>query len=290
MKILLDPLIYWFPNDPEKELNLLYLDKVTLIIEKYFKLKYISSKFFIQIFQRLNKEPFSTSREQNIMRQKIVKRLIQNLDYPNNISDLVCESHMLPNSFKTTNNNELDEYFTKILNYLFVQDFSCVFLLSRKNHKVDLKGMNQIFVVKNISGEVDSKITELIQDGHYLKQELSEPVLSNPLPFSELCDHFLDLQNEMRKKDDAMSVFWRITREVAHRNRYSFDNIVTNKNSSNEHQRKIYTYGKNHYISADFESGCFELCDHRGKHKGEISYTGNKLSPADKTGQHNIKV
>lgn len=290
MKILLDPLIYWFPNDSEKELNLLYLDKVTLIMGKYFELKYISSRFFIQILQRLNKEPFSTSKEQNGLRQKIIKRLLQNLDYPNNISDPNCEHYTMPEDFEVTNNNELNEYFTKIFNYLLMQNISCILLLSKKNHKVDLKSINQMFVTRNISGEVNSKITELIQDGHYLKHGLPEPILSNPLPFSELCEHYLDLQNEMKKNDDAMSVFWRITQEVALRNRYSFDIIVTNKNNSNKHKRKIYTYNKSHYISADFESGCFELCDHKGEHKGEISYTGNELSPPDKTGRHDIEI
>lgn len=259
-------------------------------MEKYFEIKYISSQFFIQILQRLNKEPFSTSKEQSGMRQKIIKRIFQNLDYPNNICDPNCGNYILPDDFETTNNNELNKYFAKILNYLFIHNFSCILLLSKKNHKVNLTSINQIFVIKNISGEVNSKITDLVQDGSHLKKGLNEPTLSNPLPFSDLCEYFLDLQNEIIRNNDAMSVFRCITREVALRNRYYFDVIVTNKNNSGKHKRMIYTYNKNHYISADFETGCFELCDYKGNHKGEISYVGDKLSPPDKTGRHDIEI
>ena len=63
MKILLDPLIYWFADDADKEMNLKYWDKVTSIVEKYFDIRYVSSKYFIQLLQRLNKEPFKLSKE-----------------------------------------------------------------------------------------------------------------------------------------------------------------------------------------------------------------------------------
>lgn len=291
MKILLDPLIYWFPNDSEKEANLLYLNKVTSIIEKYFEIKYISSEYLIQIFYKLNKEPFSTtSREQSIMRQNVLRRVLGNLDYPNNIHNFNCEAWVFPDTFKVTRNDELNNYFAKIVDYLFTENIPCLLFLAKQNSKSDIKSKNQLFIIKNISGELDSKITELIMSNQFLKHGLAEPVLANPLPFSDLCDAFKELQYEMMKEDDEISVFWRITREVAFRNRYTFDAIVTNKNTSNEHKRKIYTYDKKHYISADFESGCFELCDHRGKHKREISYIGKELNPRDETCKHDIRV
>lgn len=290
MKILLDPLIYWFLDDTEKELNLHYWDKVTTIVEKYFDIKYISSKYFIQLLQRLNKEPFSPKKEQGELKQKIIKRLWQNLDYPNNIINLSDESYAFPNDFFLTTNDELNKYFSNLLGYILANDISCLLCLSIKNHRSKIQSNKQLFIVKHISGEVDSKITEMIQNGSYLLPELAIPDLHNPIPFSELCDYFLELQNEMKKENDDLSVFWKITREVALRNRYELDTIVTNKNNSKNHKRKIYTYNKTHYISADFESGCFELCDRRGKHQGEISYTGTPLSPRDETGSHDINV
>lgn len=291
MKILLDPLLYWFPNNQEKEVNLSYLNKVTSIIEKYFDIKYVSSKNFIQILQRLNKEPFSTiSKPQNDMRNAIIKRLMQNLDYPNNIPDINCSFFKFSDDFNTTEYDELNEHFARITNYLFSSDIPCLLILAICNFKSCLKSQHQLFIVKNISGEVDSKITELISNNQFLKEMLPQPTLLNPLPFSDLCDNFYSLQEAMRKEDDDISVFWRITKEVALRNMYSYDQNVTSKNNSDNHKRKIYTYNKKYYISADFESGCFELCDYRGKHKGEISYIGEKLSPPDKTGGHDIKI
>ena len=290
MKILLDPLMYWFPNNSEKQINLLYLEKATSIIEKYFDIKYISSQFFIKTLQRLNKEPFSTNKEQDALRSVIIKRLLRNLDYPNNIDNPICDNYLFPDDFKATNYKELDDYFAKIVNYLVTHDIPCLLFLARLNHVSSTKSINQLFVVKNISGEINSKITELIHDGTYLKAKLPEPDLKKPLPFFDLCDHFLTLQNEMSKNDDSMSVFLRITKEVAYRNRYKLDDTVTNKNNTKKHKRKIYTYNKTHYISTDFESGCFELFDYRGRHMGEISYIGTKISSPDKTGKHDIKI
>ena len=290
MKIILDPLIYWFLDDTEKELNLQYWDKVTSIIEKYFDMNYISSKYFIKLLQRLNKEPFSPKKEQGELKQKIIKRLWQNLDYQNNIGNLNNGPFSFTEDFQLTTNDELNQYFSVILKHILTNDIPCLLCLSRENHKSKIATTNQLFVVRHISGEVNSKITEIIENGNYLKDGLEIPELYNPIPFSDLCDHFLELQNEMKEKDDEISEFWRITQEVALRNRYILDTIVTNKNNNNQHKRKIYTYNKNHYISADFESGCFELCDHRGKHRREISYTGKELSPRDESGGHDIDV
>ncbi len=291
MKILLDPLLFWFPNDSNKENNLAYLNKVTLIIEKYFDIKYISSKCFINALYKLNKEPFTTtSKAQNDMRSLIIKRLMSNLDYPNNLPILDCELFDLTGDFNVTINDELNKHFAQVVNYLLSSNASCLLMLSPSNFNSKLKSKHQLFVVKNISGEIDSKITELISNNHFLKDKLEIPTLANPLPFSDLCDGFYSLQKDMCKKEDSIVVFWKITREVALRNKYSYDQNVTSKNNSDNRKRKIYTYNKNHYISADFESGCFELCDHRGKHQGEISYTGDELSSRDKNGEHDINI
>lgn len=290
MKILLDPLIYWFADDADKEMNLKYWDKVTSIVEKYFDIRYVSSKYFIQLLQRLNKEPFKLSKEENSMKQKIIKRLLLNLDYPNNIDNIDCTNFIFPDNFETTDNDELNKYFSYIVNFLVAQNIHCLLFLSRTNHSVKINDRDNLFFIKHISGQIDSKITEILRGNEYLKPNLPIPQLHNPIPFSELCDYFFELQKEMKKKDDPMSVFWRVTKEVALRNKYTFDDIVTNKNTSEKHKRKIYTYNKKHYISADFETGCFELCDHRGKHQKEISYTGKELSPRDKSGGHDILV
>lgn len=290
MKILLDPLIYWFEDDKNKEVNLQYWNKVTRIIEKYFDIRYVSSKSIIQTLQRLNKEPFNFGKEHNALKQQLIKRILLNLDYPNNINDDIGLMFNFPQNFQKTKDSIINDSFATILTSILENQVECILLLSLPNHQCDLNNYPNLFVVRHISGEINSKITELIKNREYLKENIVTPTLKSPLPFYDLCDNFQNLQNQMKKKDDDISVFVKITKEVAFRNLYTFDDIVTNKNNSNKHKRKIYTYNKNHYISADFETGCFELCDHRGRHQKEISYIGKELSPRDEKGWHDIEV
>ena len=289
MKILLDPLIYWFEDNDNKFENLKYWDKVTEIIEKYFDIKYVSSKTIIKTLHRLNNEPTSFNKQFAEKKQLLIKRLFSNLDYPTNINEENLKSYLLPTEFNITNDNSIDKCFANVLNYIISNNEDCLLFLSLNNHSINISART-LFLVKHVSGEIDSKITELIVNNEYIKDGLNVPTLSNPIPFDDLCDHFFELQSNMRKNDSSISVFDRITREVALRNMYRYDEIVSNKNTSTHHKRKIYTYQKKHYISADFESGCFELCDSRGIHQGEISYVGKQISPKDITGKHNITV
>ena len=289
MKILLDPLIYWFEDDENKIKNFKYWDKVTGIIEKYFDIKYISSKTIIETLYRLNREPTNFNKQYSEKKQLLIKRLFLNLDYENNINEEDSKDYVLPTNFITTDDSLINECFTNILDYVVSNNEECLLFLSLKNHNVRISE-NALFPVNHISGEINSKITKLIVSKEYIKNNLKVPTLIDPIPFDDLCDNFLVLQKSLIKNNSKMSVFWEITREVALRNLYTYDEIVTSKNASTSHKRRIYTYQKKLYISADFESGCFELCDSRGIHQGEISYTGEQLSPKDITGKHNIII
>lgn len=289
MKILLDPLIYWFENDENCEEKLGYWSKVINIIEKYFNIKYVSSANILKILMRLNKEPSKLFKEQEGLKQSLIKKIFNNLDYPNNIIEKEDVHFSLPTNFNITNNVLVDKCFSNIVSFIASSSEEYILLLSMSNHGVRIDITN-LFVVNHISGEIDSKITDLMVNKKYLKDGLAVPTLSNPIPFDDLCDHFLDLQNDLKKYDNPKSVFLRVTKEVALRNLYVFDKVITKKNTSSEHQRKIYTYQKHHYLSADFETGSFELHDRKGKHQMEISYTGNQTAPKDKTGKHDIIV
>lgn len=293
MKILLDPLLYWFDDTKTKNKDFDYLEKVTSIVEKYFNIKYISTNYFIQIVKQINKEPFGYYAVDETRKRKVMQSLLYGLDYQNNINNLdgIAKHKPLLN-FSQSKNDTLNEHFMYVLNYIKLHNINCLLMMSLPNQKNEISDFpKSIHVVNHISGEIDSKLTELLLDDNYINQEqILIPNLSCPLPYFELCDHFYYLQKDMQKRDDDLSVFLRITKEVALRNRYVLDKIITNKNNSKKHKRKIYSYNKNHYISADFETGCFELCDNKGKHKGEISYIGEQLSPPDKTGGHDIKV
>lgn len=289
MKILLDPSIYWFEDDENKIINLKYWDKVTGIIEKYFDIKYISSNEIIKTLYRLNREPTNFNKQYSEKKQLLIKRLFSNLDYENNINEKDTKDYILPPEFIITSDNLINKCFTNILDYVVSNNEECLLFLSLKNHNVKISE-DTLFLVNHISGEINSKITELIANKEHIRNDLKVPTLIDPIPFDDLCDNFLVLQNSLVKKNNKISVFWEITREVALRNLYTYDEIVTSKNASTNHKRRIYTYQKKLYISADFESGCFELCDSKGIHQGEISYTGDQLSPKDVTGKHNINI
>ena len=73
-------------------------------------------------------------------------------------------------------------------------------------------------------------------------------------------------------------------------NKLEFKNIFDLISTKNRKgcRRDIYSYLQKIYISVDFESGCFEVYNQRGKHLGEYSYTGEKLHDADKSGKLDI--
>lgn len=292
MKILLDPLLYWFKGSYYEKEYFDYLDKVTKIIEKYFNIKYFSTTELINIVQRINKEPFGQYRIDETRKRNIAHRLLVGLDYDNNVNN-VNDSlpYSLPTDFISSTNNDLNNHFRCLLRYVLDnRDDNYLILLSLPNHENRINDFDYIFFIRHISGEINSKITDLIKNHEFIKDNLPEPTLSDPLPNADLCDHFYDLQQEMRKHDTDMSVFFRITKEVAFRNNYKYDRIVSNKNDNDDHKREIYTFNKRQFISADFESGCFELHNSRGKHKGEYSYEGKQISPPDESGRHDIKI
>lgn len=294
MKVILDPLIYWFLDNENTSENFGYFKKVVETINKYFDVKYIFSPCLCEIMQKLNKEPhYKLSREEQIVKSRLISLLIKNFDYTNSIQ----VKDKVQNTFsclKKTDNLELNNHVYSLVNEIIKNNIECLFLLSIPNHisTIEQNSTSKLYFVKNISGEIDSKITDMIENEIHLKESGKIiPTLSTPLPYKDLCDSFYSLQQYMLSNGlDRMSVFKKVTREVALRNHYTLDKDVTRKNNTSLHHREIYTYKKEQYISSDFESGAFELCDKKGKHKDEITYIGEFQNKQDKTGSHDIIV
>jgi len=293
MKILLDPLLYWYRKEDDVISNFEYLKHVTLVIEKYFDIKYFSSTYLINVLKTLNREPFGQYKVDKSDKRMVMQRLLTRLDYENNITeDDVKGLYSFPSDFSFSENVELNNSFLYVLDYALSNRMDCLFLLALQNQECEMELVNQLFIVKHISGEINSKLTELIVNNEFIKnQTFILPTINNPLPNKEICNYFYCLQCSMvRKGNSRLSVFLEITKEVALRNGYTFDRDITNKNNSDKHKRKIYNYNKSHYISADFETGCFELCDKKGRHHGEFSYVGDQIGQADTSGSHDIVV
>lgn len=65
-------------------------------------------------------------------------------------------------------------------------------------------------------------------------------------------------------------------KEVSERNGYVFNSVITKKNISKKHKRKIFDKEKKIFTSIDFEHGALEICDQSGKWIAEYGYGGNK--------------
>jgi hypothetical protein len=82
-----------------------------------------------------------------------------------------------------------------------------------------------------------------------------------------------------------------IAKNVAEINGYTYDQEVSAYNKTKHKLRSIYAAGSSRhkiYLSTDFETGAFEVCDHKGQHLGEYSFRGEQTKEADNS--HNIKL
>lgn len=63
-----------------------------------------------------------------------------------------------------------------------------------------------------------------------------------------------------------------------------------NKNLSKKNGRDVYTDNKGNNYSVDTQHGAFEVLNKKGKHQGEIDFSGKWTKDADTSGKHNIKI
>ena len=116
--------------------------------------------------------------------------------------------------------------------------------------------------------------------------------LSNTLiKYNTWCEWFT---NEVQKQRDAkLAIIRTMARNVAEINGYQYNEQISAKNQTKNHLRDIYeTRQKKHkrYLSTDFETGGFEVCDSQGQHLGEYNFEGQQTQVADTKGKHNIKL
>jgi hypothetical protein len=81
-----------------------------------------------------------------------------------------------------------------------------------------------------------------------------------------------------------------IAEKIAIRNFYTFNPAISSNNQKIKKSfRQIFEAGEGKqkiYLSTDFESGAFEVCDYRGWHLGEYLFSGKKEKGGDSS--HNI--
>lgn len=147
---------------------------------------------------------------------------------------------------------------------------------------------DSILVLNHPYEELDSQFAWLVWNDLFV-QNVMKPTVRNPLPNIELCQRYLRVQRDLLNSGvDKYELFSKVAREVAGRNTYVYNKILSVKNGKSV-KRAIYSSRSSH-LSVDFEKGCFEVYNTRGEHCGERSYTNEVLSEKDASGRHNIEV
>lgn len=117
------------------------------------------------------------------------------------------------------------------------------------------------------------------------------------LDFSNLLVENGNWETFREKRDKTTSYYERLAvireygEKVAERNGYKHDVRISTLNTSQNVKRIIFGGGKGKdkiYLSIDFETGGFEVCNYLGEHIGEYFFDGSEVS--GKKAGHNIKV
>lgn len=182
------------------------------------------------------------------------------------------------------------------INYLLKNFDDVIIPVVESKHKLDIKlPSKNVYIINHIYKETNSNIAYFILNNIFVTN-VKKPHIDSPLSNFDLCNQYYDLQKTLIKEGkDTLKIYSEIAKEVANRNCYTYNPNVSKKNTcksknKKKNKREIYDFDNKLYISTDFESGCFEFYNSRGKHQGEYSYTNNKISSPDTSGKHDIIV
>ncbi|MDM8522448.1 hypothetical protein QUF80_03675 [Desulfococcaceae bacterium HSG8] len=127
-----------------------------------------------------------------------------------------------------------------------------------------------------------------------------KPSLEKLLPRVKLSDMLVDGDwNKFRDKlkkypNEKNTTIQEMAKHVAEINGYKYNQEISTLNQKlSKSMRLIFEAGKGNdkiYLSADFETGAFEVCDYRGNHLGEYNFKGKRTKPPDRSGKHNIRL
>jgi uncharacterized protein YqfB (UPF0267 family) len=135
------------------------------------------------------------------------------------------------------------------------------------------------------------------------KKSLSKPYINpslyNILPNKKISNQLVDNNwGKFREKlkqypDDKNAMIKEMAKNVADINGYKYNKRISSINSTKKKLRDIYETVDKHnnkiYLSTDFETGAFELCNHKGEHQGEYGFNGTKNKEAQPK-NHSIRL
>lgn len=254
-----------------------YINELISFIEKYFDLDVSVFHPFCNIGNSWSKQNMLAVIQLKLQKLGKLEIFDKNLICPMNDTTYSCL--------------EFSPEFIGEINYLLSNFNDVIIPVTLKKHKLKIKTPHKhIYIINNIYEEVDSNIAFFINNDMFITNILL-PTRNSPLPNQNICKKYYNTQNKLIKEgQDKFDVFSTIAKEVAYRNNYTYNKLISLKNKTKEKRRDIYDYNKEQYLSTDFETGCFEVYNSRGKHQGEYSYTNKQISPPDKTGKHDIDI
>lgn len=253
-----------------------YLKTLIDFLIKYFDLD-------IAFFQSKDTPYLNYRNDLNVIKMNLLrfnKLKLFDLDLSLNEEDINLDNKIFSKDFSSKIYHLLNEYDNIIIP------------LVKNKHNYDIKKLgSRIHIINHFLREVDSNIAYFISNDLFTCGIIT-PTVDSYLPNTELCSEYLDVQNELITLGaDKINTYSVVAKEVAMRNKYKLDKRLTKLNRiKSDCKREIYCAQNNIFISVDFESGCFEIYNRRGKHKGEISYVNKIISKSDKTGRHDLTM
>lgn len=212
------------------------------------------------------------------------------------------------NDYISLPNNQMQKFslssffddFCKHIGYVYLNKINYIVFYGRLNKFDDIVhfSLNYQGCKEDISFSPIYEITELFNDS-IRKILLSNvkynciPTVNSPLPNIDICRDYIDIKNKMIKDgNDTIEVYRKIGTEVALRNNYKYDELLTHINSNNGCIRHIFKSNSSPYLylSIDVRHGNFEVCDSKGYHIDEYTYDNVKQNKHDSTGKHDIKL
>lgn len=274
--ILLDEDFYNYGDTKE------YIDELTLFLEQFWDLDLSAFHPFCNIG--------------NNWAQKNMLASIQLKFQKLNRLEIFDKEIVVPSSNLIYNCLEFSSDFIGEINFLLSKYDDIIIPVVQGKHKFNIKKpQDHVYIINHIYEEVNSNFSHFILNNIYIKN-IIHPNIASPLPNKKLCKNYYIVQKRLIENgSDKFQTYSSIAREVANRNTYSFNKIVSQKNTNKnknhkKNKREIYDNDGKIYISTDFESGCFEFYNSRGKHQGERSYTNDIISNRDETGWHDIQL
>lgn len=290
MRIIIDPSLIWFNHENNMEEYFEYLKSVTDFIDKYLDMTLLTSTEIISLLRKLNKDPFSSYRETQQQKTKIIRNLMHHID-TDDIVTLLDETIVLP-KLATSESKEANKTFQKLLNYSVKNSIECLLFLALNNHTCNDTVPCNIKLVRHVYMETDSHLAELFSTGNYInKENFLQATEKKPLPNKDLCMGYTTIRNTLiQDGKGGIPLFLKLGREVIYRNGYIKDDYLTKINNSAIREIFRKDVKNSWYLSTDVEHGAIEVCDEIGRHVDEYNYEGVAQCKRDKSGKHNIKL